>query len=417
MIEILKSRVEEKIGKKIVNRGDCQLLSNAILDLTGNDISYNTIRRLYGIIAPTKPSIRTLNSLALFVGYENFIHFTLDHDLKEKYKTFGKLFKLISTKDKNQILEAIQSFKNSQVDFVEMITILLRDLFRDKDYKLIDEIFRMDELNYRNFSYSELLYIGNCIGLIFRKQGFFDDKLMDNVNFLHCVYLTFVDYSSLNGYYGQWLEHVKREEHGGEIEIFTDALVELKKFLNGKKVNYSQHDLVYSGQLNPILCSRVLSLNFLQNEIKNVDDLLSNYYQTHSKRSNLTDYSYELFITSILIKNVEIMAFLIGKLNFKVDFYYQKSHRNSFYLMCGFYYKIIGHKQKEIDYMKLFDIDEFRYSYDEFITVLYLIYSFHNTVVESEQEGIKKRYINATTKMGYDYFDEAYLENYFEKAE
>ena len=174
---------------------------------------------------------------------------------------------------------------------------------------------------------------------------------------------------------------------------------------------------MYSGQLNPILCSRVLSLNFLQNEIKNVDDLLSNYYQTHSKRSNLTDYSYELFITSILIKNVEIMAFLIGKLNFKVDFYYQKSHRNSFYLMCGFYYKIIGHKQKEIDYMKLFDIDEFRYSYDEFITVLYLIYSFHNTVVESEQEGIKKRYINATTKMGYDYFDEAYLENYFEKAE
>ena len=35
MIHILKKRIEEKIGTKIENRGDCELLSNAILDILG----------------------------------------------------------------------------------------------------------------------------------------------------------------------------------------------------------------------------------------------------------------------------------------------------------------------------------------------------------------------------------------------
>ncbi len=56
MIDKLKYQVEEKIGCKITNRGDCQLLSNAILDVVGVDISYNTIRRLYDLAPRTKPN-------------------------------------------------------------------------------------------------------------------------------------------------------------------------------------------------------------------------------------------------------------------------------------------------------------------------------------------------------------------------
>ena len=88
MIDKLKYRVEEKIGCKITNRGDCQLLSNAILDVVGIDISYNTIRRLYDLAPRTKPNKRTLDALAMFIGYKNYVQFTQDYGTYRTYNSF-----------------------------------------------------------------------------------------------------------------------------------------------------------------------------------------------------------------------------------------------------------------------------------------------------------------------------------------
>ena len=73
MIDILKKEIEKKIGKKINSRGDCELVSNVILETLELEISYNSVRRLYGLINPTKPNKKTLNTLAKFVGYKNSV--------------------------------------------------------------------------------------------------------------------------------------------------------------------------------------------------------------------------------------------------------------------------------------------------------------------------------------------------------
>ena len=36
MLKLLKKEIEKKLGKKILNRGDCELLSNAILETIDN---------------------------------------------------------------------------------------------------------------------------------------------------------------------------------------------------------------------------------------------------------------------------------------------------------------------------------------------------------------------------------------------
>ena len=54
MIEILKQKTEVKIGININNRGDCVKLSNAILEVTDKELSYNTLRRLYHIVKGEK---------------------------------------------------------------------------------------------------------------------------------------------------------------------------------------------------------------------------------------------------------------------------------------------------------------------------------------------------------------------------
>ena len=91
----------------------------------------------------------------------------------------------------------------------------------------------------------------------------------------------------------------------------------------------------------------------------------------------MTDYSYELFTTSILTKS-SYNGISNSKINLTVKFYYQKSHLNSYYLMCAIYYKIIGDKKNEAKYSTLFSLDECCYSYEEFIKLLYQVYLYSN---------------------------------------
>lgn len=236
---------------------------------------------------------------------------------------------------------------------------------------------------------------------------------MNNTNLLYCVYLTFVDYSSLNGYYGKWTDYVLKKKKSGDIMIFSSAILGFKNFLNNEKITFNNFELIYSYQLNPILRSRLLSLYIIKNDKKDIIQLLNSYYKSH-KKSGSSDLYYELFTTAILINNLEMMKYLVSKLSLKIEYYYQKSHLNNFYLMCMFYYKLIGEKKKEIEYFNLFKMDETRYSYHEFVSIFYNIYLFNNSDNSAEKRIIKENYTKTVKKMEYIFFDEIYLKTYFD---
>jgi hypothetical protein len=67
LIDILKTEVEHFLGRKITKRGDCEYLSHAIFDSLNIEVSFNTLRRIYGLLPPTNPNIKTLNTLAQFL--------------------------------------------------------------------------------------------------------------------------------------------------------------------------------------------------------------------------------------------------------------------------------------------------------------------------------------------------------------
>ncbi|MDG1309054.1 MAG: hypothetical protein P8P13_00995 [Flavobacteriaceae bacterium] len=413
MIIELKKEVEAKFGKKVENRGDCEMISNTILELLDVEISYNTLRRMYELVPYTKPNTKTLNTLAQFVGYNNYFHFSQNYSFKEKTKLFQITYKSLYDDNEAEILELVKRTKRSAEDFVDFITLLLRELFYKKKYSLINAIFNLKELHYSNFSYSELLYVGNSVGLILRKENRVHKILIKNINFLNCIYLTFVDYSSLNSYYGKWASSLKRINTSEEIELFNNAVLQFKNFLNNKKIKVLDKDLIYRKDLHPILCSRLLALKFLTPNTPNVTSILTNYYKVHSIRKNSTDYSYELFTTAILTKNIKVMQFLVEKSDLTIKLLHQKHHLNSFYLMSAFYYKLSDNKAEALKNFNHFSLNECRYSYEEFIKLIYLIYMYEDSKLASEKNQIRMRYKTLSEKLNYPYFSEAYLFDYF----
>ena len=418
MIDILLQKVKNKIGREIKTRGDCQLISNAIYETLDVDLSYNTIRRLYGLAPAVNPSINTLNAIAKFCGYKNFAHFTQTHRHAKKSTISQLIYRAIYRCDAVEIVNLVKSTKKTSEDFIGFIINLTRELLYNGQYLILDQVYLLKELNYENFSYSEILELGNSIGLQLRKVKIKEDSLLINTNFLRCVYLTFVDYSNLNGYYGAWATLISQENNTKEIRTFTKAILELKQFLNNREVKDSFGDLAFGKDLHPILCSRLIAIKILTHNKDETIDILDKYFTVHSvKKSLRVDYSYELFFIAIITKNTTFMRYLINIIEGPTSFYYQKHHMNSFYLMCMFYYKLTQDKSNQKKYALLFDPLYVRYSYEDFILVLHNIYLYADTTGMKRRAIVRADYTQLCKKLQYPYFSEEFFGEYFNKPQ
>ncbi|MBN2596540.1 hypothetical protein [Labilibaculum sp.] len=89
MIERLKSEVLKKFGSQLMYTKACRTLADEIYDETEYRISTTTIRRIFGFLKTnTTPAKFTLNTLAIYIGYESWeAFFSLQDDVSE---TSGK---------------------------------------------------------------------------------------------------------------------------------------------------------------------------------------------------------------------------------------------------------------------------------------------------------------------------------------
>ena len=413
MIDILKKEIEKKIDKEITTRRDCELVSNIILETLDIEISCSTIRRLYGLVNETKPNNKTLNTLAKFIGYKNYIHFSQTYSYKQKIELSEIIYKKVAENDSEEIINLVNKTKTSSDDFINMVIILVRELWHNENYNLINRIFRLKALNFNSFSYFEVLKLGNAIGLLIRKKNKHSPLLINNINFLDCIFLTFVDYSSLNKYYGDSLEIINKNNIRYDITKFSLATLEFRNFLINKTVNKISVKASKVEQLHPILASRLLSLNLISTDPNKTLEILNTYHANILTKGNIISHYYEVFTTSILLKNIEIMSFLISRITLKVEFYYQKNQLNSFYLMCLFYYKLTGDIKNETKVLNSFNLDDCNESYKEFIILIHLIYLYHSASASSKKKKIKTKYLTLSDKLNYPYFSEGFLLNYF----
>ena len=415
MIDLLKKELELKLGQKIENRGDAELLAHAIQETIDQQISYNTIRRFFGVSTNVKPNNNTLNILARFIGFKNYIHFTQTHSFREKKNIAEIIYKAIYNQDNEEIISLIKRIKKTPEDFVSFIILLVRELIYNKKYHILNNIFNLKEMEFNSFSYSEVLLIGNSTGLLLRKNPMDNYILLKNRNFLQCVYSSFVDYSNINGFYGEWAKFVVRNKVNKEIIIFSDAILQLRKFLNQKKIQNDYEELAYSNKLHPILCSRLLSLSFLNSPGQKTDETLSKYIKSHSKNKQIyVDYFYELFITAIYSKNIHLMKSLINIMNVSriSTFTYQKDHLNMYYFMCLFYYQSIKNKAEIKKYLKLININFFKSCYEDFTNLLFQVFWYHRVKNKTTKESHRNKYLELAEKLNYPYFDEKFLLEY-----
>jgi len=408
----LRDITVEKIGFKIKSLKDSKRLSQIIAKENDIDISYNTIRRFFGIVKNVQASNFTLDTLSKFNGFDNYSDFMVNFKLKNKWSEEFEISKIIHKSKDDQLLKYIEDNLSHTRSFNLKLIQIIRELLLIGNFNLIRRIFELKKMNANNFNYDDKVLMGMSIGYLVSvvnvKNKMFN-KLILNENFQDLIITIFVDYGSLRTYYSDIIKIIHKKGSRKDVRVFCEGILNLNMYLNKEK-SESFYILKEENDFHPILKSRIFSQYLLMEDSKIIMKL-KDYYQKNLVNGLIPiECLFEINFTTILTRNFKVMEWIIKKIKPDTDytFFYKYEHYNNFLFMKLIYYTKINDHEKIAAIDKNLIIKRFQ-SYEE-MALLY-----HNICKYKWDKNKKhlEEYLTIAKQVNPKFFTKKYFLNYF----
>jgi hypothetical protein len=409
----LKEITEKKIGFKIKSLNDSKRLSEIIANEIDLEISYNTIRRFFGVVKNVKASNYTLDIVSKFNGFDNYTDFIVNYRLSNKWKQEFEITKIIHKNEDDKLLEYVENKLNQTRSFNLKLIQIIRELLLVGNFNLVRAIFEIDKMNAKNFNYDDTVLIGMSIGhvlhLIDIKNKEFNELIL-NENFQDLVITIFVDYGNLKTYYSKIIEIIHANSSRKNILEFSKGILNLNIYFN-KKLNNSFYSLKIEEDFHPILKSRIFA-QYLLTDDNDIIHKLANYHKTYQMKGYLEiEYLFEIIFTSIITRKFEVMKWIIEKVKEEEDykFFYKYEHYNNYLFMKLIYYTKTNNLTKAVSFEQSFSLQVFSKSYEKMALLYYYVYKFHT---DNNLENLNA-YTKLAKKVNSSFFTKRYLLEYF----
>ena len=409
----LKEITEKKIGFKIKSLNDSKRLSEIIANEIDLEISYNTIRRFFGVVKNVKASNYTLDIVSKFNGFDNYTDFIVNYRLSNKWKQEFEITKIIHKNEDDKLLEYVENKLNQTRSFNLKLIQIIRELLLVGNFNLVRAIFEIDKMNAKNFNYDDTVLIGMSIGnvihLIDIKNKEFNELIL-NENFQDLVITIFVDYGNLKTYYSKIIEIIHANSSRKNILEFSKGILNLNIYFN-KKLNNSFYSLKIEEDFHPILKSRIFA-QYLLTDDNDIIHKLANYHKTYQMKGYLEiEYLFEIIFTSIITRKFEVMKWIIEKVKEEEDykFFYKYEHYNNYLFMKLIYYTKTNNLTKAVSFEQNFTLQVFSKSYEKMALLYYYVYKFHT---DNNLENLNA-YTKLAKKVNSSFFTKRYLLEYF----
>lgn len=273
MIEELLQKVEDAARIRVGNRGDCELLSELILVETDEFVSYNTLRRLFGLAAGGRPRRRTLDVLAQYVGFEGYSHFCSAEPSLNAWRQRSELSQLLANAEGTALLRWFEE-EPSTPSKLEWILTTFRELFlagRDAELcSLLDAGFCAID----DYAYSYQIHFATSMGAMLGRANLEGRwALLCHPVFVEAVFLRVVDYSALNGYYGRWADELAVREVSHEAGIFLACLRQLRAWMNRESLPQLDLASLWVEPCPPALLGRIFTVYVMRERPASFDEL------------------------------------------------------------------------------------------------------------------------------------------------
>ncbi len=413
-IELLKEGVERKFGSPIKEVATLKILLRSIHKNADIELSYNTLRRFFGFLTPTKPNINTLNSLSQYLGFKNFYSFSNQLHFPN-WETWLYVLRL---KQQDNITKNAIRFINAQLQN-EYIAFYLIDLathfFNQRNRTAFLMLF---EAEIDKITRSEQLRICVALGIILRplyqKDKTFILSLIESPQFRRIVVYNFVDYPSFNQGYMDLIERSISLEQEEQYLLFLNVLSTYHSFLNGRPKAFLSLPKSYNlKNISPIVQGRYFANQLYSSAADQQEEVFDQLLIT-CKNLNKCEFFFELIPTILLLKRMDWIAIIFSKHYeeiFEINEFNRLTHLGIFQIAQALLsiregsFKNAKSELEKVNTYLAFD------SYIEYITIFSFIAKYH---LAEEKSVIKAQYIALSSKLGFKVFSLSLLEHYFD---
>lgn len=426
MIDELKSEIEKTFNKKIINRGDCEALAQDIYEINGVMLSYNTLRRLFGLAEYRKPRESSLNLLAHYCGYQSYEVFCRRFTEKNTWPSWEQLFVLLSQENTAALIDFLITKKTQRDNFTVSLAICIRELIRKRDLPNLIRILREPAFQFSNLSYDDALQIGGVVGLGFR--DFSDEELEFQLllepNFRDIVFKVFVDYGRLFGKYGNWINFLYKQKNlDNETILFVTCLKIWRQLLENESLSESSLALLPDLELNqhPILFGRIFGIKMLTTDAELERTTFIQKMQARIKNEPhlISELLYEPRVQSLVFPTSTLGNWMktFETLNIPVKLKYHFSHSAiQQVFQVGFLLK----KQQYVkanNHLLNINLSAIRHSYQEFIEVYSSFFQLEiaKKLHQQDVNQLQSIFHQKRQLVACPLFTDAYFENYFDE--
>ena len=424
MIDELKLELEKTFNRKITDRGDCEALVQDIYEKTGALLSYNTLRRFFGLAEYRKPREHTLDQFSVYCGFHSFKDFSQRYTEVDAWPTWERLFVDLSEDNPSDFLELLRYRKRHNDHFTVSFTIGLRELINRRDLGGILRIFREPDFQFAALPYDEVAQIGVLIGLHFRNfhDQDLEEQLLLEPNFRDLVFKIFVDYGRLNQKYGRWIQFLLTQSNiDGETTVFIACLDRWRSYLMQEvpvEENTRLLPDLHIGQ-HPILFGRIFGLKMLLTKSKSSKRSLINQLtqRIHEQPQFATELLYEPCVQCLVSRDVELMKVVLDHTHLVNDikFWYHFSQVSIHRVFQVSHLIDLEQYMKAKSILDAIPFGHIRHGYREFIELF--VTFFKLTLAErlgEPTELLQGQFQVYRSKIAYPIFTDAYFETYFQ---
>ena len=368
--------VQKKSNIIVNNVGDIKYLKEAIESFNNLKIGYNTLRRLFGFLNKTKPSLSTLNTLANYLEFTSFTSYLKNNLNFDEWYFQQQLLLIQQTNDLNE--EEIQIINTGLLHNknIVMVAYFISNLIQTNNLSTLNKLFEKIALSKPKFS--ELLKFATIITYSFyslneKKALTIYNDLIKYDSFKNTVPLLYIDYSHLNGIYFKVLMLIKKQSLV-KSDLFFVALMDCYKefYTGGICENKDIKRPANFSTLNPVLKGRFYSYKILLSST--VDKSLKEELFNECKTTKVSLFLAEVVPALLIKEEYKILGMLSDKFYeqiFELD-YWSDNTMSSIYLIAlaniSWYSNNISIAKGNLELVVL---DKVELSYYDYVSLFY----------------------------------------------
>lgn len=348
--------IQEVYGIQVVDAYSCQKLSEELAQIAKISISYNTLRRLFGIIKGTTNASRfTLDSLCKGMGYSDFTAFqrTVNQFEKDFFNEMLILNRLGNRKDNQIILGIVQQFQMKTWDDVYQFKSIIDLCLEVKNFDLLTQIFELqfdtkgEDITWRLYISFQSIYVQSCQN----NKAVIDyvaELLKTNELAQRILLQLFVDEDRLQGYYGKWLLATS-EDLIEDMPVFKNLLLCQLAFdlhdISGAKSHLALSKTAFQDKMHSNLKGRIAAWDYiLDSKSETAHHFFEGLHDFSSKLSFLV-FFYRLL--EVYQQDLSVFDFIEGFVvdDLLINFSFPEKHNlNKMYLLKARYFIQKGDK-------------------------------------------------------------------------